>query len=1198
MVRIPKTVLLGWVAASTAAFAQDAPTTAPEPAAPPERVTGFAQEEVAAVLDVHKRFTNRMQEFAEDVKAAALQRRQEEMSKVTEGYRAKRAEKAEQERVLRTLSIKRFEAFLAKYPSAAHTPHVMFRLAELYFEEAMEEWNLAAEEYDELEKLADEDETFELPPAPMRDYGKAIALYQGILDDHPNYEFRDGAYYMLGYCYYDDLSDSLDPERAREAFTELVKHHPASDAAVDASMRLGEYYFDENDREVAIAYYQIVVDAGPENRLYDRGLYKLGWAYYKESDYEKTLGLFTDLLDRSEEIRLESGEESALAPEAIEYMAISFSDIADMEGGEPLDKVGVWFQKVGERSFERTIYDRLADVLVQQGRFEQGIATYRFLQERWPLEADNPKYQQRVSEIYASQPFPDQAAAAQALVSLSETYGEGSAWWEANRNNPEALAVARGFIEKSLVAIALERHIRAQESGTREDFAAAADQYREYLDAFPFADDYAEYQWYLADTLYQAARYDEAIKEYVRLIATEGHPYKDGSRWQMVKAWTQILVNTFGKVEQLPEGTVVESTVESTSGERPVYLLGEQHIAFIAAADDIRNDDFEQVDYKKALDENRAALHYQPAQILYEHGRYEEARPRLLEVVDEFPAYDEAAYAASLLVNTYIEDGNLEMVREYTGKFATMALGATAELTEEKARFFATQQEGAAFKLAGKLMEEGELLDAATAFLDFLEEFPESEYIDEALYNAGAMYDNAGKVEPANEIYEQYINLYPKDPKSEQLYARIAGNYSDVLELDQAIEYYQRLIRNFPESERAADAMANSALLKVGVGDHVGAARALEDFARKFPDDPDVETYFWIAGEQWALVGEDKALAFYRRYLDRFVDSNPDHTIEALHWLAGYWEKKGNERRAERGWEDLMSRYESMLSAQLEMGPRALNLVAKTAFREVQASYDEYAAVEFPTDPAELAEYLTVTKLEGLQALVKETLAFIQRYPDFEYSTAALYIQGKTYLAYAEMLYDVPDPELDFPAGTPEEMIEEILEEFRSGLRDRAQPVEEKAIARLQAVLAKSVEAKRSSIWIDRAIETLNTIRPREYPLEKAEVRGQAESIVIPTGRPRSRPGSAFEEEKIKEEAPPEPAPAPEEAPAAPGPEAPTPGEEGTGGETPAPVEPAPAPVGPAPDAPAPEAPAPEAPAPEAPQPEVPADSPWGGGGQ
>jgi hypothetical protein len=286
-----------------------------------------------------------------------------------------------------------------------------------------------------------------------------------------------------------------------------------------------------------------------------------------------------------------------------------------------------------------------------------------------------------------------------------------------------------------------------------------------------------------------------------------------------------------------------------------------------------------------------------------------------------------------------------------------------------------------------------------------------------------------------------------------------------------------------------------------------------------------------------------------------------------------------------------MSRYESLLNSQADLGPRALNLVARTAFRDVQASFDTYAEVVFPSDPAELAEYLTVTKLEGLQALVKQTLAFIQRYPDFEYSTAALYIQGRTYLAYAEMLYDVPDPELDFPAGTPEEMIEEILEEFRAGLRDRAQPVEEKAIARLQAVLAKSAEAKRSSIWIDRSIETLNTIRPREYPLEKAEVRGQTESVVIPTGRPRSRPGSAFEQEKRKQEAPPEPDP--QEAPGAPGAETP-------GAETPGPDSEAPAPEAPVPEAPAEQAPAEEAPAPspEAPQPEVPADSPWGGGEQ
>ena len=66
-------------------------------------------------------------------------------------------------------------------------------------------------------------------------------------------------------------------------------------------------------------------------------------------------------------------------------------------------------------------------------------------------------------------------------------------------------------------------------------------------------------------------------------------------------------------------------------------------------------------------------------------------------------------------------------------------------------------------------------------------------------------------------------------------------------------------------------------------------------------------------------------------------------------------------------------------------------------------------------------------------------------------------------------------------------MVEELLEDFRSGLREKADPVEQKAIARFKAVLQKGQEAKRSAIWIDRAIEALNHARPREYPLEKAE---------------------------------------------------------------------------------------------------------------
>ena len=807
---------LGILGASLCAgplFAQEAPAPPPPPPAPTvERITGHVEEELAHIFEVHERYTSRMDELVEDVRQVARARRDEELQKITRGYQAKRQELEETERLSRSLAMRRFEAFLAKYPFASHTPAVMFRLAELYVEQAIEEWQFAAEEYNRLEIEAQGDVAIELPPSPTVDYSNAIALYKGILDDHPDYEFRDGAWYMLGISYYDDLSTQLDPESAREAFSALVEFHPDSVASVDASMRLGEYYFDENQLETAITYYTRVVERGEEdNTLYDSGLYKLGWAHYKLSNYDVTLDLFTRLLDRSSEVFMESGRESNLAPEAIEYMAISFSDLADIQGGEPREKAEEWFNRVGEREFEHKIYDRLADVLVQQARFEQAIDTYAFLQTRWPLHPNNPGFQQKIAELYAAPPFPDQAMAAEALVLLGERYKEGSAWWESNRSNPEALAEARGYIEKSLVMVATEFHLRAQESGTREDYSLAADKYREYLDSFPFADDYLENQWLMAASLFDSARYEDAIVEYEKLISSnldsvldedKRAEIYDGARWQLVKAWNQILVNRFGKVDSRAEDAVVEGAATSAAGrERAIYQLADEQASFVAAADSIRSEDFTHEAYSEALDNNRPALHYQPAQLLYEHGRYEEARPRLEEIVDLFPETDEGLYAASLLVDSFLVDGDMANVKAYSDRFARMTnLGASEDLSEEKQLFFSNQREGAAFKLAGELQSAGDLVGAGDAFLAFLDEFPDSQYAPKALFNAGSNFDNAGKVERANALFEQFINTYPDDPQSEQLYAWIAGNYANVLELEQAIEYYESLSRYFPDS--------------------------------------------------------------------------------------------------------------------------------------------------------------------------------------------------------------------------------------------------------------------------------------------------------------------------------------------------------------------------------------------------------------
>ena len=50
------------------------------------------------------------------------------------------------------------------------------------------------------------------------------------------------------------------------------------------------------------------------------------------------------------------------------------------------------------------------------------------------------------------------------------------------------------------------------------------------------SEEYEKNQWYLADTLYRAGRYEEALVQYDSLMLKEGHPFRDGAKWQTVQA--------------------------------------------------------------------------------------------------------------------------------------------------------------------------------------------------------------------------------------------------------------------------------------------------------------------------------------------------------------------------------------------------------------------------------------------------------------------------------------------------------------------------------------------------------------------------------------------------------------------------------------------------------------------------------------
>ncbi|MCB9761536.1 MAG: tetratricopeptide repeat protein [Alphaproteobacteria bacterium] len=1114
------------------ALAQDGGTPPPQA----ERQTGYIPAEVEAYEAAAERFRSRMNEFTQDARAIVDQLEREERDKVKFTYSALVSGLEDEELKLRDESIARFEEFLRKYPDGEYSPHVMFRLAELYFDVAGEQYIADMSDYNELVEQAFAQGLADIPEEPTKDLSPSIRLYERILANHGDYEYLDGTLYMLGYCYSDAQSRQFmeDPdaeEKSLAFYNRLVSEFPDSQFAADGNFRIGEYHFTNNDIELAVPYYAAVLErAQPEEVLYQNGTYMLAWSHYKLSDYSEALALFTQLLDISEQVFLDTGRESNLKPEAVEYTAISFSDLADksitfadpawrsyatedtIKAGNTLTELGLglrqvssvevhnaWYAKAGRREFEIEVVKKLAEVLVNQARYEEAIATYRYIQSTWPNDPENPEYQMAIARLYVNLPLPDEESSRLAISQLNEMYNEESSWALANRNNPDALNTARKYIEQSLYTVAAELHGYAQQTGNPEDYSKAADRYQEYLRKFPFADDYFRVSWYLADCLFFSERYDEALEEYAQLLKAGGHAHVDGAIYQTFMARFKILEKKYGGVEKAPQDAVVERTVETQSGgTRDVLMLSPDHKAFIEAADAVIATDFADPDFKKAKAENISALHYMSAQILYAHGHYEEARPRLEELIDRYPRTDNAAYAARLVVNSYTNDGDLENVLQYSSIYRMKNLGADPSLAANNEATFTSLREDSAFKIALRLKQEGNVLGAADAFMDYIDEYPKSENVPLALYNAANNYELAGKADRANELFEEYINRYPQGEFAEGLYFRIATNYASILELDKAIEYYESLYQYFDDNVDAPAALYMAGFLRTGIGDYRGAAENFEIYVRKFADQPDTEQVYWLAGEQWKKISDDDTFKFYRRYLQKFPDQNADHVLEAKHWTAKYYEREGNARKADQAWDDLNATFASLAAAG-PIGPKGRNLAAEAAFREYQAIYDAFVDYDYPKNEEKLVELLTVTKPEELGEIEAGALQIIKTYQDFEYSSAATYLWGAAYLDYADKVFNAPAP--PSIAANPElEML------FREQLDSLARPVEEKGVARLVQNLEKAQEAKRNSVWIDKTIVMLNDLNPTDYPLEKAESRGEAAAQVVPTGGPIDMP--------------------------------------------------------------------------------------------
>ncbi len=1070
------------VAAGRTAAARDGDGAKAAPAstttAPAKELTE-EEREMKEMLAVIEDFQEQTKSYKQEVQLIIERKYEEQRNTVVGSYNRAISELEVEENQRRIEAIAVFEKFLAKYPAdPSYTPGALWRLAELYYEKAKVDYSKEDEQFEKELVAFNRGETKVEPLPPTPHFERTIDLLQRLIQGFADYELIDGAYYLLAYC----LQEQGESDEAQAAYVAFVGRFPKSEFLPEIWTRLGESYFeDPNKLDKAIDAYLHVL-AYPDNRMFDKALYKLAWTYYKVDRFQEAVERFDQLIawsDAGAEQAEEKGEltRTELRKEALQYLCISFAE--DDWAGSGVENARAFFHKLGGRGYEGEFYRKLGEVYFVNAKYDKSIEAYREAIRRYPLDPENPKLMGYIVDSYFRLQQPDQATKAQ--EELIKLFGPESKWREVNRDNPEALQSADKLAENALYTAAVRHHTLAQRfkeqerpEEARREYQQAAEVYAAYLTQFPETRDAYKLNFYLAECYYYSLNFEKSAETYTRVRdSTAGTELLDEAAYSVVLSYANLIkeAEAAGKLAPLKVYTSKDRPEDQKIEKQPIPELRKQ---LIAACDAYVE--------KLPTDEQSGNLAFRAARIYYAYDHLEEARERFSRIVSESKDDDLVTSSINLIIESYLITKDWAQVETWSRKLA--ALSRNPQQKKALKEF----ELGARFNKANELMAAGknmleedkqenaqEKLDAAAEeFIRLVDDDPRGKTSDKALNNAALCYTWSNRPVSAGRIYERIVREYPKSEFADQALFLMAGSAEASYQFQRAINNYIKLVNNYPESKFRADSLYNAAVALEGDQQYLRAAGAYERYAKLFGDRPDAPDNFFRAGlvlekeKAWRKV-IDLYTRFTRAY--RKDPAQREKIVTAQMKIAEAWARLNNQKKARKGYDEALKLYQRY---RLPAGGRAAEAAAKARFLLAEVALQKYEGITFEVHPRKLKKTLDYKAV--MLKKMEDRYKWIFDYKRVQWTLAAYYRLGYLYENFANVLVNSP---------CPRGLNQEECDVYKAKLEDVAEAPIKKAVEAYQLTMEKSAAFKVVNDWTEKAYQSLNRYEPLRFPLQK-----------------------------------------------------------------------------------------------------------------
>jgi TolA-binding protein len=744
-------------------------------------------------------------------------------------------------------------------------PDFLFRLAELYAENQRFYFDRAHELDQKI---------FEAPPAQKpvleRERRGHEAREQAWLLESvkayvaatrfPKYERMDEVLFRLAYL----LASVKKEDDARGFLLRLIKDYPASRYIPDAYLAFAELYFDKGEMGAALRFYEKVAEF-PASGVYPYAVYKKGWCHVNLGDFKTALETFVGVARMTKERRpakVGAGAGAGADPRQLEVLAKEArKDIvtAYARVGGP-DKAWEFFRRTGGDGAGKMM-EMLAERYWEQGQAPDSTRVYRKIIAESMTSPRICEWQGKVlRNTLSSGAKRDQT---QELERLGAVY-ERTAAPRAPQAAPKDLALeCRNAFHDAARELALVWHREAQRTRNLDTYRLAERAYRLFLAHFPADPEAYEMSYYLGELLWVLERWQDAAEQYTRVVEmSPGGKYLRDAAYAAVLAWKNALaVADDAHREEAGRGHEAFQARERQGKLGPLPIPENQQ-KMIAAFHTYRA----HVPDAPEL----PVMIYREAYIDYDYNHFAEAEKLFQEIVDKHAGHELGIYAANLLLDTLNAQGKRQEVVAWTRK-----LLETPPFNADRPFVITlTSIMSDAYDLEGRDFEKkGEPKECGRSFLAAAEALPEHPKHAERLWNAAQCFQNAHLVGRAVSTWQALIKEHPADTLAKRALFRVGAGYHQLAFYSEAARYYEDFAKKYPGEPQAASALGSATAFREGLGDGAAAIADMDAFVGFYgPRKPEAAAgaYFQI-GEVYEKEGRtDELRAHLRRYLDRW----------------------------------------------------------------------------------------------------------------------------------------------------------------------------------------------------------------------------------------------------------------------------------------------------------------------------------------